>query len=141
MSSKARFLLVIVLVVAFTQILWAQLPQTFEEMEQGNTTGVSQGFATLNTLVGSLQTYSKNHLKDQSAEVQINSVLAIGVLLGGRADFKALAFKPANPEFQNMFSISRTVLEKFSRQFVLLSPEVNNDQLKALSDKVHDMIE
>lgn len=80
-------------------------------------------------------------LKDQSAEVQINSVLGIGVLLGGRADFKALAFKPANPEFQNMFSISRTVLEKFSRQFVLLSPEVNNDQLKALSDKVHDMIE
>ena len=80
-------------------------------------------------------------LKDQSAEVQINSVLAIGVLLGGRADFKALAFKPANPEFQNMFSISRTVLEEFSRQFVLLSPEVNNDQLKALSDKVHDMIE
>lgn len=60
MSSKACFLLVIVLVVAFTQILWAQLPQTLEEMEQGNTTGVSQGFATLNTLVGSLQTYSKN---------------------------------------------------------------------------------
>ncbi len=34
MSRKARFLLVIVLVVAFTQILWAQLPQTLEEMEQ-----------------------------------------------------------------------------------------------------------
>jgi hypothetical protein len=210
MRGKIGFFLVMFLVVALTQVLWAQLPQTLDEMKQnvegivsemkhGNLSGASQSFIALNNSIGSLKGYMNNEsaavrtesyevlgvllgnlqdalianvsawknnermheflsgelekignitgpmliagLKDKDVKVQMNSVLAIGVLMGGRADFKALSFKDGPQEFQNMFSISSKTIEAFRGGFVLLSPEVTTGEFKAISDKVHEMIE
>lgn len=90
-------------------------------------------------------------LQDRDIQVQFRSVLALGVLLGGRAKFQDLSFTPGHPDFQNLFSISPVRQRQIHQQLELLKedpqwrevPEHKKwiEVLTAISDKVHEMIE
>lgn len=74
-------------------------------------------------------------LKDSDARVRAHSALAIGVLMGGQANFQPVTFSPGRGSFQNLFGISQSRLVQFRQGLAPLRSS------QAIMDKIHEMIE
>ena len=79
-------------------------------------------------------------LKDREEEVQLQSLLVFGVLLGGRVDFKSLSL---GENYHDLSLLSPEKLNLVNQQFVLLSKQNKSftELMFAISDRVHEMIE